>query len=101
VRTLRREGLVSLAIMAAFGGLVLLGARSETIRGLRGDGRDERFREMDVRATARAGLVVIRAIVVAFVVEVARGHSGEPYAWLGALARVAYITDIVILRLRG
>ena len=41
-------GLGSLAIMVAFGALVLLGGRSETIRGLRGDGRDERFRQMDV-----------------------------------------------------
>jgi hypothetical protein len=38
------SGLVSLAIMTGFGELILLGGRSETIRGRRGDGRDERFR---------------------------------------------------------
>ncbi len=32
-------GLVSLAIMTAFGALFLFGGRSETIRGLRGDAR--------------------------------------------------------------
>ena len=37
-----RSGLESLAVLAGFGVLVLLGGRSETIRGLRGDGRDER-----------------------------------------------------------
>ena len=41
------EGLVSLGIMVGFGALVLLGGRSETVRGLRGDGRDERFRMID------------------------------------------------------
>ena len=34
--------------MTAFGALILLGGRSETIRGLRGDGRDERFRKIDI-----------------------------------------------------
>lgn len=37
-------GLVSLAIMSGFGALILVGGRSETIRGLGGDGRDERSR---------------------------------------------------------
>ena len=47
-----RNGLISLAIMAVFGVLLLVGGRSETVRGLRGDGRDERFRRIDVTATA-------------------------------------------------
>ena len=34
------SGLVSLAIMTGFGALILVGGRSETIRGLRGDGRE-------------------------------------------------------------
>ena len=67
------SGLVSLTIMAAFGALILLGGRSETIRGLRGDGRDERFREIDIHATALAGLAVIAAIIIAFIVELAEG----------------------------
>jgi hypothetical protein len=95
------SGLGSLAIMTAFGALVLFGGRSETIRGLRGDGRDERFRQIDIHATAIAGLAVITAILVAFVVEVARGHSGFPYAWLGAVAGLAYLVAVVVLRLRG
>jgi hypothetical protein len=87
--------------MVAFGALVLAGGRSETIRGLRGDGRDERFRQMDVTATAFAGTVVILAIIVAFVVEVAHGNDGSPYTWLGAVAGLAYIAAIVVQRLRG
>jgi len=55
----RDSGLGSLGIMVAFGALVLFGGPSETIRGLRSDGRDERFRELDIHATAFAGLAVI------------------------------------------
>ncbi len=56
---------------------------------------------MDVTATAFAGSVVILAIIVAFVVEVAQGNNGSPYTWLGAVAGLAYIAAIVVLRLRG
>jgi len=37
------DGLAALAVMTATGLVFLLGGRSETVRGLRGDGRDERF----------------------------------------------------------
>lgn len=94
------QGLISLAIMGVFGLAVLLGGRSETIRGLRGDGRDERFAQMDVRATALAGGVLILTVIVAFMVEVARGHSGAPYFWLGAIAGVAYLVGLAWYRIR-
>jgi hypothetical protein len=87
--------------MTAFGALLLFGGRSETIRGLRGDGRDERFRQIDIHATAIAGLAVIAAIIIAFVVQLARGHNGSPYAWLGAIGGVAYLVAIVVFRFRG
>jgi hypothetical protein len=93
-------GLVSLAIMCAFGAVFLFGGRSETIRGLRGDGYDERFRQFDVNATAAAGLAIIVATLAAAMVEFARGRSGEPYTWLAAIAGVAYIAAIVVQRLR-
>jgi len=95
-------GLAGLAIMVAFGAFVLLaGSRSETIRGLRGDGRDERFAMIDLRATAFSGLATIIALIVAFLVSIARGQSGSPYDWLGAVAGLAYIAGVVFLRLRG
>ena len=95
------SGLISFAILAGFGALFLLGGRSETIRGLRGDGSDERFRQIDIHATALAGLAVIIAVIVGFLVELARGHNGDPYAWLGAIGGVTYIIAIVIFRIRG
>jgi hypothetical protein len=96
-----RNGLISLAIMAVLAGLVLLGGRSETIRGLRGDGRDERFRQIDVTATAIAGSVVITAISAGFLVEMVRGQDGAPYNWLGAIGGLSYLVAIVGLRARG
>lgn len=95
------SGLIGLGIMAALGLFVAVAGRSETVRGLRGDGRDERFAQIDLRATAATGLVLITAVIVAFLVEVARGHSGTPYTWLGALAGVTYIVAIAYLRWRG
>jgi multisubunit Na+/H+ antiporter MnhB subunit len=94
-------GLQALGVMTVFAAIVLLGGRSETIRGLRGDGRDERFRQLDLAATAIAGLAVITAIIIAFLVEVAQGEDGTPYSWLGAIGGLAYLIAIVVLRLRG
>jgi hypothetical protein len=94
-------GFEALGVMTVTGAVFLFGGRSETIRGLRGDGSDERFREIDVHATAIAGFAVIVAVIVAFVVEIARGHSGAPYDWLGAIAGLTYIAAIIALRLRG
>ena len=95
------SGLISLVIMSGFGLLILLGGRSETIRGLRGDERDERSRMIDTHATALAGVAVILAIIVAFIVELAKGHSGNPYGWLGAIGGLTYLLAIVVFRIRG
>jgi hypothetical protein len=94
-------GVISFAILAGFGALVLFGGRSETIRGLRGDGRDERFRQIDIHATAVSGIAVITAIIIAFIVDVARGHDGSPYSWLGAIAGLAYLIAVAVFRARG
>jgi hypothetical protein len=94
-------GLIGLVVMAGFGLFIALAGRSETIRGLRGDGRDERFAQIDLRATAATGMVLIVGVIVAFLVEIARGHDGSPYTWLGALAGVAYLAAVAFLRWRG
>lgn len=94
-------GLVGLAIMLALSaGLVLAARRSETVRGLL-DHRDERISAMDLRATAFAGMVVIVLVIGAFVVEIARGEDGMPYAWLGAAGGIAYVLAVVVQRVRG
>jgi hypothetical protein len=46
-------GIFDLALAWAAGAAVACGGRSETIRGLRGDGSDEGFRAIDMHATGR------------------------------------------------
>lgn len=55
----------------------------------------------NIHATAIAGVAVITAIIVAFLVELARGHNGSPYTWLGAIGGLAYLIAIIVFRLRG
>jgi len=94
-------GLGSLAILAAFGLLILLlTGRSETVRGLT-VGRDERFAQIDQRATAVAGLVVLVTLIVAWLVATARGQSGHPYDWLLAISGLSYLLAIAFFRWRG
>ena len=95
------EGWISLGVLAAFGLFVLLAGRSETIRGLRGDGRDERFAQIDLQATALSGLAVIVALIVAWLVATARGQSGSPYDWLLAIGGLAYLLAVAWFRWRG
>jgi hypothetical protein len=95
------DGLVSFGVLAFTGALVRFGGRSETIRGLRGDARDERFQRIDIHATALAGTVVIAAVIAGFLVEVAHGRNGNPYTWLGAVAGGSYLAAVIAMRLRG
>lgn len=80
--------------------LVLVRGRSETIRGLL-DHRDERLHAIDVRATAFAGVTVLVVDLVAFVVELARGHDGSPYSWLAAVGGASYLLAVIVLVRRG
>ena len=92
-------GLAVLFVAAA--AIFAFGGRSETIRGLRGDGRDERFAQIDLQATALAGLAVIVALIVAWMVAIARGQSGNPYGWLLAIGGLTYVLAVAYFRWRG
>jgi|HubBroStandDraft_6_1064221.scaffolds.fasta_scaffold151425_4 hypothetical protein len=88
-------------VTALFAVALVLGRRNETVRGFtQADARDERFAALDLRATAIAGTTIVVAIFVAFLVALARGDSGEPYIWLGALGGVAYLVALAVLRTR-
>jgi len=87
--------------MAGFGLLLLLvTGHSETIRGMT-VGRDERFAQIDLRATAVTGWVLVVTLIVAWLVEIARGQSGQPYDWLAAVGGLAYLAAVVYFRWRG
>jgi hypothetical protein len=44
---------------------------------------------------------VIYTVIVMFLIELPRGHNGNPYGWLGAIGGITYIAAIVIFRIRG
>jgi hypothetical protein len=95
-------GLAMFGIMVAFGAIFVIGRRSESIRMMAaGRHADERWRSIDLRATAFGGTVLATAVIVAFVWEIAHGRSGEPYAPLGAIAGVSYLAAVIWLRWRS
>ena len=96
-----QTGLTSLALFVFIAALLFLGGRSETIRAIRGDGRDERWAHIDLAATALAGLVVITAIIVACIWEWAHGRDGSPFVLLGAIGGLSYIAALAVLRARS
>ena len=94
-------GVFAFAVMVAFSAALLLARRrSETVKGLL-DRRDERISAIDLRATAITALALIVVILVAFVVQIARGQSGWPYDMLGFVAGVSYVAAVIYLRIRG
>ena len=95
------QGAISFGIMAAVAALFAFGGRSETLRGIGGPGRDERWERIDVNATAFAGYVVILAVIGMFLYEVAQGDDPSPYTKLGAIGGLAYIGAIAYGRFRG
>ncbi|WP_235734531.1 hypothetical protein [Nocardioides alcanivorans] len=93
-------GIFGLALMlVATGGFLLLRQRSETVQALL-DRRDERINHLDLLATTAAGMSVLLTVLVAFVVEIARGEDGAPYYWLGAIGGLVYVVTLIGLRLR-
>jgi len=95
------SGFAALGVMVAVGALFLFGGRSETLRGLGGPGRDEHWAMIDIHATALAGMVLIAAIIGAFLVEIASGGDGSPYGQFAAVGGIAYILFVAILRARS
>ena len=94
-------GVFGLGLMTALGAVFLLGGRSETLSGLGGPGRDERWAAIDLRATAGAGLVLIRVVIGAWLWEIGHGRDGSPYSQLGAIAGITYLLAVAILRWRS
>lgn len=96
----RQFAVLGLAVMSAAAVVTLVAGRfSETVAGLL-DRRDERINMIDNRATLFAGMVVIVAVIVGFIVEIAQGQDGSPYSQLGALGGISYLAGLIVLRFR-
>ena len=92
------QGVISFGIMAVLAAIFAFARRSETIQGIGGPERDERWAMIDLRATAITGGVLIAAIIGGFLIEVARGEDGSPFALLGAIGGLTYVIAVAILR---
>lgn len=72
-------GVVGLAVMlVAAAGFLVASRRSETLAGLRSR-TDERINHLDATASLVAGMTVLVAVLVMFMVELAQGRDGSPY----------------------
>ena len=96
-----REGIIGFAVLAGIGLVSLFGSRSETISGLSGPGRDERWERIDILATAFSGLVLITLLIALWLYEIANGRSGNPSGSLCAVAGLSYIAGVAWLRFRS
>lgn len=94
------DGLKGFAVMAGVAVIVVIGSRSDTLRGLSGPGRDERWAFIDTKATAFTGLVLIATLLGLWLYEIADGRDGDPYGRLAALSGVTYLAAIAWLRWR-
>jgi hypothetical protein len=75
--------------------------RSDTLGGLGGSRRDERWAAIDLCASAFGGFVVILATMGAWLHELADGRDGSPYGQLLVVGGLAYILAIAFLRRRS
>ncbi len=92
--------LFAFALMTALAiGMILVARRSDTVTGLL-DRRDERITAIDRDATLIAGYALILAVISATFWQLATGGNPQPFAWLGALAGVAYLAALIALRIR-
>src|SRR5262245_10324082 len=94
------SGVISFAILSVLGLVTLVAGRSELVRGLRGDGRDEYWAAVDRDATLIAGLVLILLVIAMAMWEWAHGRDGTPYSQLGAVTGLTYLVALAAIRLR-
>jgi hypothetical protein len=95
------DGLLSFGVMAVVAAVFALGRRSETLQGIGGPGRDERWEMIDLRAVAYTGMVLITFVIGAFLYEIADGQDGQPYSLIGAIGGLSYVLFVALLRRRS
>jgi hypothetical protein len=94
-------GLTSFGIMAVLAAIFAFGRRSETLQGIGGPARDERWELIDLRAVAYTGMVLVTVIIGGFLYEIADGQDGSPWSLLGAIGGLSYVISVAILRRRS
>jgi hypothetical protein len=90
----------SFALMAVIAAVLTVGGRSEAVRVVRGDGRDERTAQIDARAASLVALVLVAALVAMTLYEWSGGRSGSPYVQLVGLGAATYLGGLLWVRRR-
>ena len=73
------------------------GRRSETLSGLGGPAATSAGSASTCTPPRSPAIVLIIAIIVAWLVEVAQGNDGSPYTQLGALGGLSYVLAVAFL----
>jgi hypothetical protein len=96
-------GVGFLVIMTVYAGVLLLfGGRSEVVSLLRGDTGDERASQLQLKALAATGGVLVPVLVAGFLIELARGAADlGVWTWLCSLAGVTFALSLAILSRRS
>jgi hypothetical protein len=94
-------GAVWAAVSVAFGLMLALGGRSDTIRLLRGSEDDERALTLEYQATAIVAVVLVVALTGLFLAAGVRGESGVTYAALLLLAEATHVAALAYFNRRG
>jgi hypothetical protein len=95
------DGLRAFGVMVVVAVVFAMGRRSDTVAAVGGPGRDERWSQIDLRATAFAGTVLFVVLAVEWLVEITDGEDGQPYIRLLAVGGVAYVAALAWGRWRG
>jgi hypothetical protein len=96
-----RTGLAWAAVALAFAAVLALGTRTEALRILAGLDDDERTRDVERRATAAMGMVLVLALVVCFLASALRGDSGLVFGLLLILAEATRLSATAVLSRRA
>lgn len=94
-------GLVWAAVSVAFGGMLALGRRSDTLRLVQGVDDDERARQLEYRSMTAVALVLTVALAGLFLAEGIRGESGLVYGVLLIVAEATHVAALAVLNRRG
>lgn len=92
-------GEAAITVIATLG-FLFMGFSKTDFGALAASSPDERQDTLNIRAAALAGGAMAVVLLVGGVVELAFGHSGQPWISLAAGEGVAYLVALVVLRNR-
>lgn len=84
-------------VSLAFGAILAVGSRSDTLRMLRGADDDERTLLLEYKASTAMGLVLVTALAGLFLAAGIRGDDGLVYGSLLVLAELTHVTALGVL----